>query len=263
MLPAKTPRRFANLNAVPNNIETLQIGNYHYPTSRIEEIHNKLATPKYVLEDGVDDFYKSPRVQATMELRESSYGEASPGTNVSFMTHYPETGWTADSPTEMGIVTASPKPVRDLAQLSRAFQDKLNTNSGRGVLINNPLSDHRGKAYEKMGFVDAGEFIDAEGNAYRNQVLDNRRFKNSSAVAQMNLLTDPKAFGDDIASSLSQGIVQRHPQLNPANTLVDSGADELFNLEQAINRELAAIDQNYARTNWRGGTNGSLGYRDW
>ena len=124
------------------------------------------------------------------------------------MAHYPETGWNYSSPEELGIATSSPRPMREMAQMARGFQNLLESNQGRGVYTNTPLSAHRGKAYEKVGFEQV-----VPGSENPAQFLDNRRFKDSKALAEVYLKGDIANLDIDLADATARGLLNKHLDL--------------------------------------------------
>jgi len=152
--------------------DIITLGGKQYPKERIMRVWEKLNPP---IPTGV--FYSGERVKGFI----GNAGE------VSFKTYYPETGWEYNSRSELGIISTMPAPRKELIAMSKAFNDLLDSPQGKIVYTNSPISPHRAKAYQKMGFVPATPLDEtlASWGANHTQKLDNRRFQNLPMVKEM------------------------------------------------------------------------------
>lgn len=202
------------LNLLNKHLEPLiELGGKMYPQSKVDRVYAKLSSPK------AGTFYEGSRVRGEITPAES----LQKGT-VQFSTYYPEVGYFSDhSPEELGIPRVSPVPGKELIKMQRAFQDHVQSNQGKGLYLNTPLSEHRREAYSNMGIRNpvAGQpdltWQDVPGSetlyGTEAQVLDNRRFKNNSTIAQLYGYQDARNLPSPVAQVLREDLVGLNPHL--------------------------------------------------
>ena len=217
------------LNLLNKHLEPLiELGGKMYPKSKVDRVYAKLSAPKT---NGL--FYDKNRVRA----------EVHPDGQVAFQTSYPELGdhfdhegWSVYSPEEMGMTRTSPKPVRGMIGMQKAFNQILDSHKGDGLYYNDPISAHRSNTYEGRGF--------AAPPGQSRQFLDNRRFRNNSTVAELLALQDANYFGYEPTALLREQLLAKHPAaaarvqqaLSPrrvtpvtSNELIDDMSDDAIN----------------------------------
>lgn len=191
-----------------------------YPKAKVERVYAKLTAPK---KPGL--FYNANRVR----------GQIDPDGEVIFQTAYPEfadhfdpQGWSLRSPEELGMTRTSPKPIKGMVGMNKAFDALMASPQGAGLYYNMPLSDHRADAYTKRGFVAAPDD--------NRQFLDNRRFRDNPVIAELLATQDAKQFGVEGTALLRQNLYARHPQIQAAvetaidpRALFDSMSDDQLN----------------------------------
>lgn len=156
--------------------DIITLGGKQYPKEKVARVWQKLH-PR--IPEGA--FYEGKRVVGSI----SPYGQ------VDFKTHYPETGWTFESPSELGFESIMPPPRQELIAMQRQFKNLLSSPRGKVVYTNDPISSHRAKAYEKIGFSPVPysseeEMMEMNERGFStSQILDNRRFQNIPVIKEM------------------------------------------------------------------------------
>lgn len=163
-----------------------------YPREKVARVYAKL-NPELLYEQS--NFYEGDRVRANVISGQ-----------VGFETYYPETGWTHESPAELNIQTQTPRPTKELIQMSRAFQDLTNSPQGKQLYFNEPLSQRRAEAYEKFGFTQPDPDVNL-------QVLDKRRFANSPTIAELLLTGDRMHYENNQLAVIEANLRKRHPNM--------------------------------------------------
>ena len=189
------------------------LGGKQYPKEKVMRVYNKLNPP---VPKGT--FYEGNRVRANIQDLD--------GTGVvTFETYYPETGWRLKSPEESGIVSASPKPIRELIAAHRSFNNLLSSPEGRIVFENQPLSTHRAKAYETIGFSP----MDGRGI----QTLDNRRFQNLPAIQDMyKIVEKPVRLPEELVQNRLE--IQQQETLRNLGLTADQASNEILALQSQL-----------------------------
>lgn len=189
------------LELLNNHLDSIMIAGKAYPKSRVQQIYSKLKIPRiYTMpntpEDGI--FYEKNRVRSQIDF----------DGDVNFEAYYPETShWSIGPPYKQ----TSPTPVRGLIGLKKEWDELMTLPDGSvrprgaGLYFNTPISDHRAKSY-----LQNTNFVPGDGT---QQVFDNRRFKNSPAVAELLMRMDAERLSPQTAGVLRQQLLAKHPQL--------------------------------------------------
>ena len=184
------------------HLDEIMLGGKAYPRTKVERVYARLTTPR-----NTGTFYDANRVR----------GDIYRDGEVSFKIQYPELvnhlpgGWSHHSPQEAGIKQTSPKPVRGLIGMQKAFQSHLRNpdgsirSAGGGLYYNQPISEHRSLAYQGQGFMDATDTS--------LQYLDNRRFQNNPRIAELMMRLDAEYQTPGVAQALREPLLAKHPQL--------------------------------------------------
>lgn len=188
--------------------EYVELGGKQYPYVKAVRVYEKLTLPRTS-----GEFYNNNRVR----------GNVDETGNVTFEVSWPELanadnpqGWSLQSPEELGMLRASPRPNRGLIQMQAAFADRLKHGDGKiksagaGLYFNVPISPGRANTYPGYGFVDAST------DQYQVQYLDNRRFTNSPTIAELLALGDAVSLYPKGAELLRQNLLGLHPQIRDA-----------------------------------------------
>lgn len=202
------PRMAGNLV----NDGMISLAGKEYPLERAKRVYEKLTNTKGAFVK--DNYHEGPNLKGTVTSR---HIEGIPTGYVGFTRRDPNTGdWSYDAPEGEAQV-----PVRELIDMKRNFDQYKRTNPA--IYTNEPISDHRAKAYRKQGFVDVA--VD-NGGGYPLQVIDARRFQNSPAVQEllsaMDRTTMQTAFPErDITPYVSALEQSRQATTSPMPTAQD------------------------------------------
>lgn len=214
------------LQVLNSHLDEIVLAGKAYPRAKAERVYAKLNAPKTT-----GRFYDKNRVRGTID----EDGQ------VAFKTQYPELaddypeGWSYHSPEQLGMERTSPKPVRGLIGMQKAFQEHLRNpdgsirSKGAGLYYNTPVSEHRAAAYQGQGMVAVP--------GINHQVLDNRRFQNNPTIAELTMRMDAENMPSNIAQVLREPILARHPQLQ---TVL-----ETVHLPAAQTRSMSSLSSTY------------------
>lgn len=239
-------------------------------TNDMRKVYNEILQPAYnklTYRDKSKVFHQSDNFKGIV----SANGE------VGFQRNIPGYGYSFDSPLEIlnsgyydmsqfdDLVKAAkaPQPTRELIQMNRAFQDYSKSPEGSRLYYNLPTSEHRAKAYEKIGFqvLPKSDFVDAETAQY----LDTRPYADNETFNKLYAVGDLNNYGVDNAQFLLEQRGKRLPSgsrvANLQNALNDfkpynmplnpsSDFDAFAELDNIMARQAAARQSSSTPTSW-------------
>lgn len=245
------PRRYETLDEVPEGVKVVKLQDRYYPESRVLKIGEQLSQPRFMHNtyayDDIDTeymptFVETPNLKGWIKAgSDSSKGEVLFATRIKERDILDDDGFfSTSSPTELNTDVEGDSQyyteagIADLKKMKTAFESLMNSSRGKGLYYNSPVGGMGGKRasiYNRMGFIN-GDY---------QQLLDNRRFKNSP------MANDAKLYFDNLSSSenpalLHPNATQRYADMVVLRQLPIRGAE----VESRVVRRVPQTDDGWS-----------------